>query len=185
MARSQPHSSLVACKSPGWRETSPGLSPRKLIFFLMVGPALLGFRKLYDKTTKYIMAMCFRSLRCYLASLVLVMFTWIGPAAHGQSQPVVNGGRTDTNRPASQTPAKPATKTPASKVAPGEKININTASVAELTRLPGIGKSKAQAIIDYRTQNGEFKKPEDIEQVKGIKAGLFAKLKDHIELGAQ
>jgi competence protein ComEA len=71
----------------------------------------------------------------------------------------------------------------ASKLAPGEKININTASAADLDRLPGIGKSKAQAIIDYRTQNGPFKNLEDIEKVKGIKAGEYAKLKDNIELG--
>ena len=68
------------------------------------------------------------------------------------------------------------------KLAPGEKININTASVEELERLPGIGKTKAQAIFDYRNENGSFKTPEDIEKVKGIKAGTFEKLKDYIKL---
>ena len=68
------------------------------------------------------------------------------------------------------------------KLAPGEKININTASAEELDRLPGIGKTKAQAIIDYRNQNGNFKTPEDIEKVKGIKAGSYEKLKDYIKL---
>lgn len=79
---------------------------------------------------------------------------------------------------------KPSSKSGASsaKLAPGEKININTASADELDRLPGIGKTKAKAIIDYRTQNGPFKTPEDIQKVKGIKAGGFAKLKDHIKL---
>jgi competence protein ComEA len=70
----------------------------------------------------------------------------------------------------------------ANKLAPGERININTASVEELDRLPGIGKTKAQAIVDYRNQNGNFKSPEDIEKVKGIKAGSFEKIKDHIKL---
>jgi competence protein ComEA len=70
----------------------------------------------------------------------------------------------------------------ASKLAPGEKININTASAEELDRLPGIGKAKAQAIIDYRNENGPFRSLEDIEKVKGIKAGEFAKLKDYIKL---
>jgi competence protein ComEA len=73
-------------------------------------------------------------------------------------------------------------KAATNKVGPGEKININKASATELARLPGIGKSKAQAIVDYRVQNGDFKALEDIEKVKGIKAGLFAKLKDYIEL---
>jgi len=70
----------------------------------------------------------------------------------------------------------------ANKLAPGEKININTASAEDLDRLPGIGKTKAQAIVEYRTQNGNFKTLEDIEKVKGIKAGSFEKLKDHIKL---
>jgi len=70
----------------------------------------------------------------------------------------------------------------ASTLAPGEKININTASAEELDRLPGIGKTKAQAIIDYRNQNGNFKTPEDIEKVKGIKAGSYEKLKDYIKI---
>lgn len=68
----------------------------------------------------------------------------------------------------------------ASKLAPGTKININTASVEELDKLPGIGHVKAQAIVDYRTTNGPFKSPEDIENVKGIKEGTFSKIKDYI-----
>ena len=76
----------------------------------------------------------------------------------------------------------PRSKSAAKKVGLGEKININRASIAELTRLPGIGQAKAQAIVDYRTQNGAFKAVEDIEKVKGIKNGLFTKLKDYIEI---
>ena len=62
-------------------------------------------------------------------------------------------------------------------------ININTAIVEELDKLPGIGPSIAQAIIDYRTQNGPFKKIEDINDVKGIGDALFAKIKDSITVG--
>jgi competence protein ComEA len=68
------------------------------------------------------------------------------------------------------------------KLAPGEKININTGSAEELSRLPGIGKTKAQAIIDYRTQNGNFNAPEEIQKVKGIKTGSYEKLKDYIKV---
>jgi competence protein ComEA len=64
----------------------------------------------------------------------------------------------------------------ANKVAPGEKVNINTASLSELERLPGIGPTKAQAIIDGRP----FSTPADIMKVKGIKEGTFGKLKDNI-----
>jgi competence protein ComEA len=66
------------------------------------------------------------------------------------------------------------------KLAPGTKININTASAEELDKLPEIGPVKARAIVEYRKANGPFKSAEDIEKVKGIKEGTFAKIKDYI-----
>lgn len=48
------------------------------------------------------------------------------------------------------------------------KVNINTADLAQLETLPGIGPSKAQAIIVHRTANGPFKSPSDLTNVKGI-----------------
>jgi len=47
-------------------------------------------------------------------------------------------------------------------------VNINTASQAQLEELPGIGPTKAKAIIDYRLLNGPFLRIEDLEKVKGI-----------------
>ncbi len=79
--------------------------------------------------------------------------------------------------PAAAAPApaqKPAT--PSAKIAPGQKININTASKEQLDALPGIGPVKAQAIIDGRP----YTKIEDIMKVKGIKEGEFSKIKDLI-----
>lgn len=60
------------------------------------------------------------------------------------------------------------------------KININTASLKELTTLPKIGEAKAQAIIDYRTKNGNFKTIQDIKKVSGIGDATFETLKDNI-----
>ncbi|MCX7838495.1 MAG: helix-hairpin-helix domain-containing protein [Anaerolineae bacterium] len=60
------------------------------------------------------------------------------------------------------------------------KININTATVAELDTLPGIGPALAQRIVDYRTQNGDFKTIEDIKKVRGIGDALFNQIKDLI-----
>ncbi len=60
------------------------------------------------------------------------------------------------------------------------KININTASAAELDKLSGIGMSTAADIISFRTRNGGFKKIEDIMKVPGIKEKTFSKIKDQI-----
>jgi competence protein ComEA len=87
-----------------------------------------------------------------------------------------------TTRGSSYSSTKTTETTSTSKLAAGEKININTASAEELDRLPGIGKTKSQAIIDYRGQHGDFKSLEDIQNVKGIKGGEFEKIKDHIKL---
>lgn len=62
------------------------------------------------------------------------------------------------------------------------KININTATVSELDKLDGIGPAIAQKIVDYRTQNGLFKKIEDIMNVSGIGEGKFVNIKDKIDL---
>lgn len=59
-------------------------------------------------------------------------------------------------------------------------ININTATLEELTKLPGIGESKAQAIIEYRNTNGNFNSIEDIKNVSGIGEAAFDKIKDYI-----
>lgn len=59
-------------------------------------------------------------------------------------------------------------------------ININIASIEELTTLPGIGESKAQNIINYREENGYFKTIDEIKNVNGIGESTFDQLKKYI-----
>lgn len=62
------------------------------------------------------------------------------------------------------------------------RIDINTATVAELMTLPGIGSSRANAIIDYRETYGAFSSIEDLMKVPGIKDGIFQQMKEHIKV---
>ncbi len=61
-------------------------------------------------------------------------------------------------------------------------ININKATRDELMTLPGIGESKADDIISYREEHGDFSKIEDLMNVSGIKTGVFDKIKDRITI---
>ena len=61
-------------------------------------------------------------------------------------------------------------------------VNINTADAAALQTLTGIGASRAQAIIDFRNENGAFESIDDIKKVAGIKDGMFSKIKDQIKV---
>lgn len=60
------------------------------------------------------------------------------------------------------------------------KVNLNSASREELMTLPGIGSSKADAIIQYRTDYGGFAQIEDIMNISGIKEAVFSKIKNNI-----
>ena len=62
------------------------------------------------------------------------------------------------------------------------KLDINTASVSDLMNLPGIGKSKAEAIVAYRETEGGFSSIEDLMKIPGIKEGVFVQLKEHIKV---
>lgn len=61
------------------------------------------------------------------------------------------------------------------------KININTADKRQLMLLDGIGETTAQKIIDYRTENGNYKTIEDLMNVNGIGQKKFEQIKDKIK----
>lgn len=62
----------------------------------------------------------------------------------------------------------------------GSLININTATIEELMTLTGIGEVKAQAIIDYREENGNFVSVDDLLNVKGIGEKTLEKIRDSV-----
>lgn len=61
-----------------------------------------------------------------------------------------------------------------------EKININTADIAELMELSEIGEKRAAAIIEYRVTNGSFRSVEELTNISGITEAILAANKDKI-----
>jgi comEA protein len=70
-------------------------------------------------------------------------------------------------------------------LAADQKIDINSASVEQLTSLPGVGQTLAQRIVDYREEQGDFGSTEELLNVKGIGEKSFAKLKDRLMVSEQ
>ena len=63
-------------------------------------------------------------------------------------------------------------------------VNLNTASAADLEALPGVGKSTAQRIVEYRQKSGGFKKIEELMNVKGIGEKSFLKIKNRLTVAS-
>jgi comEA protein len=68
---------------------------------------------------------------------------------------------------------------------PTTLINLNTATMAELQQLPGIGARVANRIVEYREKKGAFKKIEELMNVQGIGEKSFLKLRAQISVGAK
>ena len=63
-----------------------------------------------------------------------------------------------------------------------EKLNLNAATLEDLVLLPGIGKSKAQAIISYREEMGYFIEVDQITEVRGIGQKMLEKIRNHVKV---
>jgi competence protein ComEA len=77
-------------------------------------------------------------------------------------------------------PPVPAGGAPGAAGPAGGQVNLNSATLAELQTLPGIGAVLAQRILDYRTAHGQFQSVNELRQVDGIGTATFNKLKDKV-----
>jgi len=98
-----------------------------------------------------------RSVLTGLVAIAVVVMGSLTIGAQGQTMPA-----------AKKAPAGPTASAP---------INLNTATAAQLEALPGIGAAVAARIVEYRQKNGNFKKVEEVMNVKGIGEKLFLKIK--------
>ena len=62
------------------------------------------------------------------------------------------------------------------------QVDLNTATLEQLVSLPGVGKKKAAAIIEYRTKNGNFQSVDDLINVKGVGKKMLRKLEGQIKI---
>ncbi len=76
-------------------------------------------------------------------------------------------------------------KPAASAASKAAVVNLNTATVADLRELPGIGEKTAARIVEYRQKRGPFKKIEDLMNVQGIGEKAFLKLKPQITVAGK
>lgn len=68
---------------------------------------------------------------------------------------------------------------------PGEVIDVNTADVYDLQRLPGVGEKRAQDIIDWRTEHGPFQTVDQLTEVPGIGPGILEGLREYASAGQE
>jgi comEA protein len=100
----------------------------------------------------------YRSLLAAVAALVVAL------PAFADETPAATTDQ--TAQPAAQSTETQATAQPAAEQS---KVNINKATVKELTKVKGISPAKAKAIVSYRKKNGDFKSVDDLKNVKGFK----------------
>jgi comEA protein len=76
-----------------------------------------------------------------------------------------------------------ATPALAQKTPPTQPVNLNTATIAQLETLPGIGPNTAKSIIDFRNRSGPFQRIEDLLAIKGISKTKLEKLRPYVTVG--
>ena len=70
----------------------------------------------------------------------------------------------------------------AQKTPPAQPINLNTATIAQLETLPGVGPNTAKSIVDFRNHSGPFQRVEDLLAIKGISKSKLEKLRPYVTI---
>lgn len=73
---------------------------------------------------------------------------------------------------------------PSQSFLPETAVELNTATLSDLLTLPGIGETRAQAILDYRAAHGPFTWPEELLDVPGIGQSLFERLEPYVTIAS-
>jgi competence protein ComEA len=84
---------------------------------------------------------------------------------------------------AAQQPAP--TRSSSAKADPSAPVNVNAASAADLQTVPGIGRSLAQRIVEFREKNGPFATVDDLVKVRGIGEKSIERLKPYLTVGSE
>ena len=98
-----------------------------------------------------------------------LLWFWAAPPREGVTVRTVE----EEPQAAAETPAAPG-------MLPGEVLDLNQASLSDLTRLPGIGETKGSAIVAWREEHGGFSSVEELLEVKGIGEATLAKLRPYV-----
>jgi competence protein ComEA len=122
-----------------------------------------------------------RRFLCAIAIVGMTLVPCVSPVSAEAQKPPAATQSNEATSPRSRSASRPA-KARATAAAP---VNLNSATVAQLQTLPGIGASTAQRILDFRQKNGAFKKIEELMNVKGIGEKSFLKLKPLVTTGAE
>ena len=75
-----------------------------------------------------------------------------------------------------------AAATLAAKEPPAAPVNVNTATVAQLQTLPGVGRSTAREIVRYREKNGPFRRVEELLIIRGISKKKLARMRPYVRV---
>ncbi len=126
----------------------------------------------------------FLLLRIVFIAIAILFFAYhiVDYSIHRSDRPSVSLKLKKSELKVSESLHAPESMAGATRIALGQKIDVNTATVSDLVALPDLGPVMAERIVKNRQEFGNFKKMEDLMRVKGLKLKKFDKIKNFIEV---